>query len=166
MLSHYNNTPEQHLSVFKTTPNCRYITCNTQEATDEVRLGQPLVDPFAPDESRRLIGQALGGKPEVLGLRDGMVLTVAPILGEGDKVLGALYVCGFAEVLFPGCNLIVTLAILGASLIVLTVVSGIIGTFFGRVASRGLVRRLAKTINGTIIHDGLQWESISPLAGD
>jgi hypothetical protein len=52
------------------------------------------------------------------------------------------------------------------NLIVLTMAAGIIGTFFGCVASRGLVRRLAKTIDDTIIHDGLWRESISPLGED
>jgi uncharacterized membrane protein YedE/YeeE len=57
-------------------------------------------------------------------------------------VLGVLYVRGLAEVLGPGCNLTVTLAILGGNLIVVIVVVGLIGALFGCLTSRRLVRRL------------------------
>ena len=56
--------------------------------------------------------------------------------------------------------------ILVASQIVLALVGGIIGTFFGRTASRGLVRCLAQTNHGAILRNGLQRESISPLPGE
>jgi NarL family two-component system sensor histidine kinase LiaS len=69
-------------------------------------------------------------------------LAVAPIPGEGENVLGALYVRGFSDTLVPGRRLGVGLAALIASTIVLTVAAGLIGTLFGRVTSRGLVRRL------------------------
>jgi NarL family two-component system sensor histidine kinase LiaS len=118
------------------------LVANNQEAAAEAPLGQPFVDPKAPDESRRLIDKALGGKQEVLGLNDGTILAVAPIPGEGENVLGALYVRGFSDTLVPGRRLGVGLAALIASTIVLTVAAGIIGTLFGRVTSRGLVRRL------------------------
>jgi NarL family two-component system sensor histidine kinase LiaS len=118
------------------------LVANSQEAAAEAPLGQPFVDPKAPDESRRLIDKALGGKQEVLGLNDGTILAVAPIPGEGENVLGALYVRGFSDTLVPGRRLGVGLAALIASTIVLTVAAGLIGTLFGRVTSRGLVRRL------------------------
>jgi len=118
------------------------LVANSQEAAAEAPLGQPFVDPKAPDESRRLIAKALGGKQEVLGLNDGTILAVAPIPGEGENVLGALYVRGFSDSLVPGRRLGVGLAALIASTIVLTVAAGLIGTLFGRVTSRGLVRRL------------------------
>jgi signal transduction histidine kinase len=133
--------PEYEQGVI-VSPSGELLAANTQEVTDEARPGQPFVDPRAPDESRRLIGQALGGKPEVLGLRDGTILAVAPILGEGENVLGVVYVRGFSDALVPGRTLSSGLLILGVSSIVLTVVAGLIGTLFGRVTSRGLVRRL------------------------
>lgn len=68
------------------------------------------VDPFAPDESRRLIGRALEGNPEILALPDGMILAVQPILGEGDAILGALYLRTFSGVLRPNSFLASTFA--------------------------------------------------------
>ena len=118
------------------------LVANNQEAAAEAPLGQPFVDPKAPDESRRLIDKALGGKQEVLGLNDGTILAVAPIPGEGENVLGALYVRGFSNTLVPGRRLGIGSAALIASTIVLTVAAGLIGTLFGRVTSRGLVRCL------------------------
>jgi hypothetical protein len=60
---------------------------------------------------------------------------------RGENVLGVLYVPGFHDSLVPGWNLIVPLVILVGSLIVLTVVAGLIGMLFGRLTSHGLVRR-------------------------
>ena len=123
-------------------PSGELLAANTQVDTGEIPPGKPFVDPFAPEESHRLIDQALGGKPVVLGLRAGTILAVAPILGEGEKVLGVLYLRGFSDALLPGYNLAISLAILGGSVIVLTVQAGLIGALFGRFTSRGLVRRL------------------------
>jgi hypothetical protein len=53
-----------------------------------------------------------------------------------------------------------------ASQTVLAVVGGIIGTFFGRIASSGLVRCLKQTMHGASLHSGLQQESVCPLAGE
>jgi signal transduction histidine kinase len=123
-------------------PAGELLAANGRENAGEAPPGQPFVDPMTPDESRRLIGQALGGKPAVLGLGDGTILAAAPIVGEGEQVLGALYVRGFSGSLVPGWNFAAGLAILISSLIGLTVGAGLIGTLFGRLASRGLVRRL------------------------
>ena len=123
-------------------PSGELLAANTKENTLEIPPGQPFVDPFAPEESRRLIDQALEGKPVVLGLGAGTILAVSPILGEGEKVLGVLYLRTFSEALLPGYNLAISLATLVGSLIVLTVIAGLIGALFGRVTSRGLVRRL------------------------
>jgi len=123
-------------------PTGQLLAANRQEAAGEAPSTQPFVDLKAPDESRQVIDQALGGKPTVLGLSDGTIVAAAPILGEGENVLGGLYVRGFHGSLLPGWNLIVPLTILASSLIGLTVASGLVGTLFGRLASRGLVRRL------------------------
>lgn len=123
-------------------PGGELAAASRQEAASETSLGQPFVDPKAPGESRQVIVQALGGKPAVLGLGDGTIVAAAPIVGEGERVLGALYVRGFSDSLVPGWNFAAGLAILISSLIVLTVGAGLIGTVFGRLASRGLVRRL------------------------
>jgi NarL family two-component system sensor histidine kinase LiaS len=125
-------------------PAGELLAANRQEAAAEARPGQPFVDPKAPDESERLIGLAMGGKPGVLGLDDGTIVAAAPIVGEGEQVLGALYVRGFSDSLVPGWNFAAGLAILISSLIALTVAAGLIGTLFGRLASRGLVRRLER----------------------
>jgi signal transduction histidine kinase len=123
-------------------PAGQLLAANRQEAAGEARPGQPFVDPKAPDESRQVIDQALGGKPAVLGLGDGTIVAAAPIVGEGEQALGALYVRGFSGSLVPGWNLAAGLAILISSLIGLTVAASLIGTLFGRLTSRGLVRRL------------------------
>ena len=125
-------------------PAGELVAPNTDEAASEERTGQPFVDPDAPDESRQVIDQALGGKPAVLGLGDGTIVAAAPIAGEGEQVLGALYVRGFSDSLVPGWNFAAGLTILISSLIALTVAAGLIGTLFGGLASRGLVRRLER----------------------
>jgi signal transduction histidine kinase len=130
-------------------PAGELLAANRHETASEMRSGQPFVDPIAPDESRRLVGQALGGKPVVLGLDDGTILAAAPILGEGEQVLGILYVRGFSDSLVPGWNLAAGLAILISSLVGLTVATGLIGALFGRLTSRGLVRRLANLDSAT-----------------
>ncbi len=130
-------------------PAGQLLAANRQEAAVEARPGQPFVDPEAPDESRQLIGMALEGKPAVLGLGDGTIVAAAPIAGEGEQVLGILYVRGFSGSLVPGWNLAAGLAILISSLIGLTVAAGLIGTLFGRLTSRGLVRRLEELDSAT-----------------
>jgi signal transduction histidine kinase len=123
-------------------PAGQLLAASRQDAAGEAPSGQPFVDPEASDESRQVIDQALGGKPAVLGLPDGTIVAAAPIAGEGEQVLGALYVRGFSDSLVPGWNLAAGLAILLSSLIAVTVAAGLIGIVFGRLASRGLVRRL------------------------
>jgi NarL family two-component system sensor histidine kinase LiaS len=123
-------------------PSGEFLAANNQEVTDEVLSGQPFLDRIVPDESRRLIDQSLDGKPEILRLDDGTILAVAPILSEGDTVLGVLYLRGFSDILIPGYNSHSALEALARSLIALTVVLVLIGTLFGRMTSRGLVRRL------------------------
>lgn len=123
-------------------PAGELAAANGSEAAGEASLGQPFVDPEAPEKSRQVIDQALGGEPAVLGVGDGTIVAAAPIVGEGEQVLGALYVRGFSGSLVPGWNVAAGLAILISSLIALTVGAGLIGTVFGRLASRGLVRRL------------------------
>ena len=118
-----------------------FVAANTDEAAVEEHPGQLFVDPEAP-ESQQVIEDALGGKAAVLGLDDGTIVAAAPIVGEKGQVLGALYVRGFEVSLLPGWNLGAGLAILISSLIALTVGAGLIGTLFGHLASRGLVRRL------------------------
>jgi len=123
-------------------PSGEFVATNQQEPGGEAPLGRPFVDPEAPDESRQVIGEALEGKPAVLGLDDGIIVASAPIVGEGAQVLGAFYIRRFEVSLLPGWNLGAGLAILISSLIALTIGAGLIGTLFGRLASRGLVRRL------------------------
>jgi signal transduction histidine kinase len=123
-------------------PAGQLLAANRQEAAGEAPSGQPFVDPEAPDESRQVIDQALGGKAAVLGLPDGTIVAAAPIVGEGELVLGALFVRGFSDSLVPGWNFAAGLAILLSSLIAVTVAAGLIGIVFGRLASRGLVHRL------------------------
>jgi signal transduction histidine kinase len=123
-------------------PSGELVATNQQEPGGEAPPGRPLVDPEAPDESRQVIGEALEGKPAVLGLDDGTIVTSAPIVGEGAQVLGALYIRRFEVSLLPGWNLGAGLAVLISSLIALTIGAGLIGTLFGGLASRGLVRRL------------------------
>jgi hypothetical protein len=50
-----------------------------------------------------LSDSSVRGKPEVLGLRDGTILAAAPILGEGETVLGVLCVRGFSDGWAPTC---------------------------------------------------------------
>jgi NarL family two-component system sensor histidine kinase LiaS len=123
-------------------PSGELVATNQQEPDGEAPPGRPLVDPEAPGESRQVIDEALSGKPAVLGLDDGSIVAAAPIIGEGQEVVGAQYVRGFEASLLPGWNLGAGLAILISSLIGLTIGAGLIGTLFGRLASRGLVRRL------------------------
>ncbi|HSR31832.1 MAG TPA: histidine kinase [Anaerolineae bacterium] len=123
-------------------PAGHLLAANRQEEAGEARPGQPFVDPRAREQSQQLIGMALEGKPAVLGLGNGTIVAAAPIVGEGEQVLGILYVRGFSGSLVPGWNLAAGLAILASSLIGLTVAAGLIGTLFGRLTSRGLVRRL------------------------
>ena len=128
-------------------PAGELLATNTQDWGAETRPGQPFVDPLAPDESRRLIGQALEGKAAILGLPDGRILAVQPILGEGDAILGALYLRTFSGVLRPNSVLTSTFAVLVVSLVVLIVIVGLTGALFGRLTSRGLVRRLERLNN-------------------
>jgi hypothetical protein len=128
-------------------PAGELLVANRQEAADEASLGQPFVDPKVSDESQQLIGRALGGEPEVLGLSDGTILAVA--LSEGDRVLGVLYVRGYSDSLTSVRSWGFGLAILAGSLLVLTVAAGLIGTVFGRVTSRGIVRRLERLDSAT-----------------
>jgi len=118
------------------------VAVTSQEPGNEAPPGQPFADSEAPDESRQVIDEALRGKPAVLGLGDGTIVAAAPIVGRGTQVLGALYVRGFQVSLLPGWNLGAGLAIMISSLIALSLGAGLIGTVFGRIASRGLVRRL------------------------
>jgi NarL family two-component system sensor histidine kinase LiaS len=123
-------------------PTWELLAANTQEAAAEARPGEPFADPRAPDESRALIDQALKGSAGILALDDGLILSTHPIFGEGDEVLAALYVRGFSSALIPGYDLSTGLSILVVSTIVITIAAGLIGTVFGSVTSRGLVRRL------------------------
>ncbi len=123
-------------------PSGKVVAANPQESAAEPLPEQPFSDPEALDESRQVIDEALGGKPAVLGLDDGTIVASAPILGEREQVLGALYLRRFEVSLLRGWNLGAGLAILISSLIGLTIGAGLIGTVFGRLASRGLVRRL------------------------
>jgi NarL family two-component system sensor histidine kinase LiaS len=123
-------------------PSGKLLAANIPADNGEIPPGQLFVDPFAPEESRRLIKQAQAGKPVVLGLKDGRIVAVAPILGEEGEALGVLYLRRFSESLLPGYNLALGMAIMVSSLIVLTVIAGLIGALYGRLTSRGLVRRL------------------------
>jgi signal transduction histidine kinase len=130
-------------------PSGEFLAANIQEMTDKVDPGQPFVDPDYPEESRALIGQALNGNPGILGLRDGSILSTHPILSEGDEVLGVLYLRSFGTFLIPGYSVISMLILLVISLIILTIAAGLIGTFFGHITSRGLVRRLESLNSAT-----------------
>jgi len=123
-------------------PARELLAANPQVADDEISTEPPFVDPYAPEESRRLISQALAGAPGIVGRPDGTILTVAPILGSKKEVLGVLYLRGFSDTLIPGSILRSGLLILGVSAIVITLAAGLIGALFGRITSRGLVRRL------------------------
>jgi len=69
-------------------------------------------------------------------------LVVEPILGEGDEVLGALYVRLVRNALFPGTFLGGTLQILGIVTAAFTVAAIIVGTLSGLFMARGFIRRL------------------------
>jgi NarL family two-component system sensor histidine kinase LiaS len=123
-------------------PAGELLAANTKLAADEARAGRPVADPVAPEESTRLIGQALAGTGEILGLPDGIVLAVEPITGEGEEVVGALYVRLVRNALFPGTFLGGTLQILGIATAAFTVAAIVVGTFAGLAMARGFIRRL------------------------
>ncbi|NIV38646.1 MAG: hypothetical protein GWN58_57285, partial [Anaerolineae bacterium] len=86
-------------------PSGKVVAANPQESAAEPLPEQPFSDPEALDESRQVIDEALGGKPAVLGLDDGTIVASAPILGEREQVLGALYLRRFEVSLLRGWNL-------------------------------------------------------------
>jgi NarL family two-component system sensor histidine kinase LiaS len=120
----------------------KLLAVNRLAVAERMTLDQPFVDPNAADASKELIKLALMGKSEVLGLPDGTILAIAPVISESDEILGAVYVRGFSDNLIPGYALGNGLSIFVATAVVITIAAGLIGTLFGRVSSRGLVDRL------------------------
>jgi NarL family two-component system sensor histidine kinase LiaS len=120
----------------------KLLAVNRLAVAERMTPDQPFVDPNAADESQELIKLALMGKSEVLGLPNGTILAIAPIISESDEILGAVYVRGFSDNLIPGYSLGNGLSTIVVAAVVITIPAGLIGTLFGRVSSRGLVSRL------------------------
>jgi NarL family two-component system sensor histidine kinase LiaS len=128
----------------------KLLAVNRLAVAERMTPDQPFVDPNAADESQELIKLALMGKSEVLGLPNGMILAIAPIISESDEILGAVYVRGFSDNLIPGYSLGNGLSTIVVAAVVITIAAGLIGTLFGRVSSRGLVSRLEGLNNAAV----------------
>jgi len=116
---------------------------------ETLAAGESFVDEFAPNDSRWLIGKALMGKSDVVGLGDAIALIGSPIIDANDDLLGAVYVRIESFALMSSNVFSQSLVFLGVSLLILTAVAGVIGTFFGLFTARGFVRRLANLENAT-----------------
>jgi NarL family two-component system sensor histidine kinase LiaS len=127
----------------------KLLAVNRLAVAERMTPNQPFIDPNAAYESQELINLALMGKSEVLGLPDGTILAIAPIISDSDEILGAVYVRGFSDNLIPGYSLGTGLSIFVATAVVITIAAGLIGTLFGRVSSRGLVDRLESLASAT-----------------
>ncbi|MBN1247153.1 MAG: HAMP domain-containing protein [Anaerolineae bacterium] len=125
------------------------LVCSAPLASTGSRQKEMFVDPLASEESVALVRAALRGEPAIRRVSGGTILAVQPVVGEGDVVLGVLYLRFVSFAALPLSFLSSSLQILGGSLLFFTVAAGIIGTVFGLVTARGFVRRLKELDNVT-----------------
>jgi NarL family two-component system sensor histidine kinase LiaS len=103
--------------------------------------GEPFADPYAPGEARQIIARALLGEPASARLQDRSILAAQPVLDDG-KVVGVVYLRIASFSLLAPNLLGGALGIIGGSALLLTLGAGFVGTVFGFLTARGLVRRL------------------------
>lgn len=130
-------------------PSGEALAASAELSSAAAGPGGSFFDPHAPEESQQIIDQALRGEPAGTRLQDRTLLVAEPILDEDGHVLGAVYLrIGSFTLLAP--NLLGgVLGLIAGSALFLTVGAGIVGTLFGFLTARGLVRRLGTLADAT-----------------
>lgn len=119
------------------------IAANASEYLPESGKGDRFFDPLVPEESRRLLDQALRGESNSLSLEDNISISAAPIRHSDGRQQGALYLRLTSMAPLPSASILPQmLLLLGWSALLFTVGAGLIGTIFGFITARGLARRL------------------------